>query len=148
MLLRPRGSWDEGLVTVGYHRMKMAELLVHPLLPALSPFDAQSTQENFLLCRHMLGALLVTAAAAHQLITPFCCWFLCAQKPGQPPPLCSCLGRWADSTWWQREPTRHRSSEPSRERKYREGSWETLLGGMWGNAFSKTHDISQLPSFL
>lgn len=41
-----------GLETVGYQRMEMAELLLHPLLPALCPFGAQSTQKNLLLCRH------------------------------------------------------------------------------------------------
>lgn len=66
-------SRDVGLGTMGYQRMEMAELLPRPLLPALCPFGAQSAQENLLLCRHTLGALLVTAAVTHQLITSFCC---------------------------------------------------------------------------
>lgn len=151
MLLWPR-SWSCsprcGWGTVGYQRMEMAELLLHPLVPALCPFGAQSTQKNLLLCRHAGSSAchscssLLHPSAADSSVLNHALRNLAS--------LLLCTPASADEQTvpgWQQEPTHQRSPEPSRERKYREGSWETLLGGMWGNAFSDTHDISQLTSF-
>lgn len=130
-----------GLGTVGFWRMEMAKPLPHPLLPAACLLLPKVHRKTSCYAERTLGALLVTAAAAHQFITPFCLLLLI------PPRSITLSETWPASSFvllprqmsrrylgGRREPMRCCSSEPSRNGKCREGSWETLLSETWGKS--------------